>query len=366
MAGQAGVVGMRVEEIDTPALLIDLPVMEANIERMAEFFRGLRANLRPHVKTHKTPALAHKQLAAGAQGITCAKLGEAEVMAAAGIRDILIANEIVGERKIARLMNLARHADVMAAVDDPENVRALSQAAQAKGVTLGMLVEVDVGQNRCGVRPGAPAVALARAVEGASGLRFKGLMGYEGHTVFIPDREERRRQAGASMKLLTETVEQVRRAGLAVEVVSAGGTGTYDISCMYPEVTEIQAGSYILMDTKYRNIGIPFGCALTVLSTVVSRPTPTRVVVDAGKKVLTEEFGLPEVKGMEGASLKSLSEEHGTIELASGSAFPRVGDRVELVVSHCCTTINLHDHFYAVRDGVLEAVWEIAGRGMSR
>src|SRR5215813_14424259 len=206
MTTLAALIGSWVDEIDTPALLLDLDVMERNIARMAAAFRGLTAKLRPHAKTHRTPLIAHKQLAAGAIGITCAKLGEAEVMVESGVRDILIANQIVGARKIARLVSLAPHADLIVAVDDAHNVQELSQAAQVAGVSLRVLVEVDVGMHRCGVAPGEPALILAQQVERAAGLKFAGLMGYEGHLVFVPSLEERVHRVHTDMQALIDTV----------------------------------------------------------------------------------------------------------------------------------------------------------------
>lgn len=360
-------IGSPKEEIDTPALLIDLPAMERNIARMAQYFADKPAKLRPHAKTHKCAIIAHKQLAAGnAVGITCAKVGEAEVLVAGGIRDILIANQIVGPQKITRLMGLARHADLMVAVDDPQNVDELSAAAVAAGAQLRVLVEVNIGMNRCGVEPGEPALALARKVAEAKGLRFAGLQGYEGHLVMHPDPQERRQRAVAAMQTLVDTRRYIEAAGLEVSIVSGGGTGTYDASGTVPGVDEIQAGSYVFMDTKYRSVGVDFECALTVLATVISRPTPTVAITDSGMKVLTSEFGLPAVKDLEGATLARLSEEHGKVEFSSPNRDLKIGDKIEFIVSHGCTTINLHDRYYAVRDGRLEAVWEIAGRGKSQ
>jgi D-serine deaminase-like pyridoxal phosphate-dependent protein len=251
MTTPAALIGSWVEEIDTPALLLDLDSMERNITRMATAFRGLTAKLRPHAKTHKTPIIAHKQLAAGAIGITCAKLGEAEVMVEGGIRDILLANQIVGTHKISRLVSLARHADLIVAVDDGSNVQDLSQAAQATGVLLRVLVEVDIGMHRCGVAPGEPALSLAQQVEKAPGLQFAGLMGYEGHLVFVPNLEERVHRVHTDMQLLIDTVSFLESRGLPVGIVSAGGTGTAMITGRLPRITEIQAGSYVFMDGRY-------------------------------------------------------------------------------------------------------------------
>jgi D-serine deaminase-like pyridoxal phosphate-dependent protein len=354
-------IGTRKEQLDTPILLIDLDVMESNIAKMAAYFRGVDAELRPHTKTHKTPILAHKQIEAGAIGVTCAKLGEAE-----GIRDVLIANEIVPRQKITRLVNLARHADVMVAVDDPGNVADLSQAAQSKGVHLRVLVEVDIGMKRCGVPPGEPALRLAQEVAESKNLVFAGLMGYEGHTVTIPDFAQRKRETEKGLALLTETKELIEQNGLEVGIVSGGGTGTYNITGQFPGMTEVQAGSYIFMDTYYRKVLKDFDCALTVLTTVISRPTKDRAIVDAGMKTVTKEFGLPRIKDAAGVELAHLSEEHGKLDLSNSDADLKPGDKLELIPSHGCTTINLHDKFYGVRDGRLESIWDIAGRGKVR
>ena len=359
-------VGLRQAELDTPALCIDLPLMEANIARMAAYFADRPAALRPHTKTHKSPLLAHKQIVAGAIGVTCAKLGEAEAMALAGINDILIANQIVGRRKIARLVNLAAFTEVMVAVDDPANVAELDAAAQAKGVQLRVVLEVNIGMGRCGVEPGEPALALARQVAAAPGLRFEGVMGYEGHTVMIPDLQERRRQTEASVKLLVETKELIEAAGFPVPIVSSGGTGTYQITGDYPGVTEIQAGSYITMDTQYRDVvGMDFECALYVLAQVISTPKSGLAIIDAGLKTMTRDFGLPVVAKPEGWHVLYLSEEHGALQRDDGPPL-KPGDRVQVWPNHGCTTINLHDHYMALRNGVVEGVWPITGRGKLR
>ncbi len=367
MNSYAGNIGQSKWDLDTPALLIDLPAMERNIARMAAFFADKKAKLRPHAKTHKCPTISHMQLEAGnAVGITCAKLGEAEVLAAAGIKDILIANQIVGQQKIARLVGLAHYTDVMVAVDDPINVEQLSAAAVDAGVQLRVLVEVNIGMNRCGVEPGEPTLELARKVAEARGLRFMGLQGYEGHLVMHPNLEERRQRTLAAMKSLVETRRLIEGAGLEVAIVSGGGTGTYDITGTVEGVDEVQAGSYVFNDVRYRSVGAHFDCALTVLATVISRPTPTLAITDAGHKVLTSEFGLPELVGIEGASLIGLSEEHGKVEFKVPNRDLRPGDKVEFIPSHGCTTINLFDFYHAIRDDRLEAVWEVAGRGKSR
>ena len=356
-------IGLRLEDLDTPSLCLDLPLMEGNIAKMAAFFAGRPAVLRPHTKTHKSPVLARKQIAAGAVGVTCAKLGEAEAMVEGGIDDILIANQIVGPRKIRRLANLAAYARITVAVDDGDNVAELSAAASAKGSQIGVLVEVDTGMGRCGVEPGEAALVLARQIVAAPGLRFDGVMGYEGHTVNIPDAQERKREAEAALRSLVGTKELIEAAGLEVPVVSGGGTGTYDIAGAYPGVTEVQAGSYITMDVQYRDVvGIDFACALFVLAQVISTPRPGVAVIDGGLKTMTRDFGLPMVFEPQGWKLTGLSEEHGALVQEGGPPL-KPGDRVKIWPNHGCTTINLHDWYVALRDGAVEGVWPVAGRG---
>jgi D-serine deaminase-like pyridoxal phosphate-dependent protein len=357
-------VGLPMEAVDTPSLLIDVGALERNIGRMAAFFATVPANLRPHFKTHKTPVIARKQIEAGARGITCAKVGEAEALVEGGIDDVLIANQVVGQTKLARLAGLARHARIAVAVDNPDNVAALSAAAQSAGSTVDVLVEINVGMNRCGVEPGEPARLLARRVLDSRGLRLRGLMGYEGHCQNIADRTEREAAVERSFGVLRETQRLLEASGIPVEVMSGGGTGTHDITGRFPWMTEIQAGSYATMDSTYAKLGLGFECALTLAATVISRPTPERAILDSGMKSITGEFGMPQVKNLPGAKLARLSEEHGTLELQGAS--PRLGDKIELIPSHGCTTINLHDRFYGVRNGRVEAVWEIAGRGAFR
>jgi len=353
--------------LDTPALCLDAAALESNITRMGEYFRSRAAKLRPHSKTHKCPTIAWMQLQAGAIGITCAKLGEAEVMARAGIRDLLIANQIVGAPKIQRLVNLAAYTDVMVAVDDLQNAQELAAAAEAKGCRLRVLIEVDSGMHRCGVAPGQPTLALARQIMELRGLRFEGIMGYEGHAVMIPDMAERVRVTEQALAALVGTRDLLVENGLPVAIVSGGGTGTYSITGNYPGITEVQAGSYATMDTKYQQVGTggEFAWALTVVSRVISTPTPDVAIIDAGMKSLTSEFGMPLVIRPDGWKLARLSEEHGSLEREGGAPL-KPGDLVEIVPSHGCTTINLHDAFMVTRNDVVEAVWPIAARGCIR
>ncbi len=362
-------VGRELAAIDTPALLIDLDAMEHNLATMARFFEGRRAKLRPHAKTHKSPIVAHKQLALGAVGITCAKLGEAEVMVEAGVGDVLVANQVVGPTKIARLVALRHHARVTVAVDDADNLRELARAASERGVELEVLVEVNTGMNRCGVEPGEPALALARVAADLPGIRLRGIQAYEGHLVNVADPEERAARVRAAMEPVLATRERLEGEGLPVEVVSGGGTGTFAITGELDGFDEIQAGSYVFMDNAYgqlRGVREHFDQALSVLSTVVSRPAADRAVLDIGRKTLGVDHGTPRAKGYDDVEFVSFSEEHAKLALHGPSRELRVGDQVEVVPGHGCTTINLYDRYVALRGGVVEAVWPVAARGRAQ
>jgi D-serine deaminase-like pyridoxal phosphate-dependent protein len=356
-------VGAAKREIETPALLIDLDIMEDNIEKMARYFSGVKSSLRAHTKTHKSPTLAQKQISAGSRGICCQKLGEAEVMTNHGVRDILITSEVVDPEKIQRLVRLARSHDVKVVVDNLKVAKATSEAARRQGVRQGVIVEIDVRRKRCGVMPGEPTVAFVKKIMEFEGLDFRGLMGYEGPFFDIPDFEKRKAAAREVLHSLKETVDMVESEGIVVQDVSAGSTSTHGVAGEYPKVTEIQAGSYVFMDSTYKKLGgLDFDCALTVLATVISRPIPERVVVNTGWKAITQEFGMPSVKDNEDAKVYHMSEEHGMIRVDPTSKID-VGDKLELIPSHCCTTVNLHDQYYGVRKGKVEVIWPVLARG---
>jgi D-serine deaminase-like pyridoxal phosphate-dependent protein len=367
MLAAHSVVGLPKNRLDTPALCVDLDVMEGNIARIATACRERGVAWRPHTKGQKVPAIAHKLLAAGAIGVTCQKLGEAEIMAAAGIRDILVANQIVGDQKIARLVNLLRHADVVVAVDHPDNVAALDAAARAKGVCLRVVIEVNIGGNRAGVEPGGAVATLARRIAEHPGLRFTGVMGWESHTTAIQDQSEKARAVAAAVELLTLSADACRSAGLRVDIVSCGGTGTYRFTTAQPGVTEIQAGGGIFSDVRYRTkflVDHPY--ALTVMTTVTSRPNPRRIICDAGKKAMSSDAAVPSPLGVENVESVNLSAEHARIELTEPDSRLRVGDRVEFVVGYGDTTVHLHEEIYGIRDGAVEIVWPVLGRGRMR
>jgi len=355
---------MKRHEIPTPALVVDLDAMERNIRRMADFYANSSCKLRPHFKAHKTPAIARRQLAAGdCTGLTCATVGEAEVVIDEGLTDdVLIANEVVGPGKAARVAKLARRADMKVAVDSEAGLEDLAGAARAEGVEVGVLVDVNVGLPRCGVAPGEPALALARLVERAEGVRLRGLMGYEGHVVGLEARSEREARAAKAMARLLDTARLLREAGLQCDTVSAGGTGTYDITGRIEGITEVQAGSYVLMDTAYAKLDIPFELAFSILTTVLSRPRPEQCATDGGLKACAVDHGNPSVKDIEGVSVMFLSDEHASIALPPESSIA-VGDRIELWPSHIDPTINLHDALYALEGDEVVEVWPVAARG---
>ncbi|MEZ4862100.1 MAG: DSD1 family PLP-dependent enzyme [Caldilineaceae bacterium] len=359
-------IGLPKLELDTPVLWVELDRLERNIATMVEHFRRAGINWRPHTKGVKVPAIAHKLLAAGAFGITCAKLGEAEVMAAAGIQNILIANQIVGSQKIRRLVHLCHQADVKVVVDDPENVTQIGQAAEAAGVVAGLLVEVNTGMNRAGVAPGAPTVELAQHIAQTPGVAFRGLMTWEGHTLSITDAEEKRSAITQCIHEFTETAERCRALGLAVEIVSAGGSGTYHITPFLPGITEVEAGGAIFCDVTYQQWGIKLEPALFVQSMVTSRPTPNRIICDAGFKTLPRGYANPQPVGIDDVEKIALSAEHGIIHLSVPNQSLRPGDLFDWVVGYGDATVFLHDNLYGVRNGVVEAVWPVQGRGKIR
>jgi D-serine deaminase-like pyridoxal phosphate-dependent protein len=358
-------IGRSKLELDTPILCIDLESMHSNIQRMADFLHANSKNWRPHAKCHKTPAIAKEQIAAGALGVTVAKVSEAEVMAAGGIRDILIANMIVGQSKWERLAALCENANPIVACDHFAQVEPLASICNRRGVTCRVIIEMNIGLDRVGTRPGRDTYDLALALSKLRGIEFVGIMGYEGHLLRIEDPNEKRRQIREAMSVLAECADKLRRDGLRCDIVSAGGTGSYQISAECPGITELQCGGGIFADPFYLQ-----GCqvsgldsALTVLATVVSRPTLDRAVLDSGRKALNPDIQMPIVKGWPDATVKRLSAEHCELTLGPQSQNLKIGDKVELVVGYADFTTPLHDNFYGFRGDRLEVVWPILGRG---
>jgi len=352
--------------LPTPALLIDLSALEFNLASMSHFFLQKSAKLRPHFKTHKCPIIAKKQMEYGAIGITCAKLSEAEVLVDSGISSILIANQVVDPAKINLLAQLARNNQLIVAVDQLDNLIRIGRAGQQAGSIIHVVIEVDIGLHRSGVQPGEPALRLAEAASHLPGIHFSGVLGYEGFTMFEVDRALREDQAVHAIRALVGTADLIRKSGILVEIISAGGTGTYDITGDYPGVTEVEAGSYVFMDTRYNRLGLAFQQSLTLLAMVTSIHAPDRCIIDAGMKVLTTDNGLPEIISTQGLKLQKLNEEHGIVEVDPEKIHPEVGMCVEIVPSHGCTTVNLHDRYYVIKNGQLADIWEISGRGKSQ
>ncbi|MFN0053462.1 MAG: DSD1 family PLP-dependent enzyme [Planctomycetales bacterium] len=358
-------IGARKLDLDTPLLCIDLDRMESNIRQMAGACRAHGIAWRPHEKCHKTPAIALQEIAAGAIGVTCAKVSEAEVMAAGGVRDILIANMIVGERKWERVASLCRHADPIVACDHYAQVEPLSAICQRHGVKPRVIIEVNIGLDRVGVQPGKDTLELAQGIARLPGVRLAGIMGYEGHLLQVAEPADKERQIQAAIQTLVGCRDQITRAGLPCEIVSAGGTGSYQYTIKCPGVTEIQAGGGIFMDPYYRvKCQVPeLEYALTVLATVVSRPTRDRAILDSGRKTMNPDVALPVVVGHDDAVVKRLSAEHCELTLGSRSQDLKIGDKVELVVGYGDFTTVLHDEFHGFRGDRLEVVWPIQGRG---
>jgi len=357
-----GAIGKLVHELDTPCLVLDLDLVERNLDRMDAALAGTSVRIRPHTKTHKTPKLALLQLQRGAIGVCCAKLGEAEVMAVGGVSPILLTTEVVGDTKIRRLLGVAQQAEITTVVDDAEAAERLGAAASGAGLRLPCLIDVNVGQDRTGVEPGTPALELAERLARLTGLELVGLQGYEGHLQHVIDVEARREANASAMQLLSQTAELLTERGHRIDIVSTAGTGTFRFAAEWPRVTEVQPGSYVVMDSDYGRVeGLGFETALTVLTSVVSIQRKGASVVDAGLKSLSNDSGPPRPKDVD-AAFAFMGDEHGKLTFGSGSPL-RSGDKVELIPSHCDTTINLHDVYYVTRGGQVVGVWPIAGRG---
>ncbi len=370
-------VGAAVEELDTPALVVDLAVMERNIDVLHGKFRQSTAKLRPHAGGHQCPQIAHLQLEAGGTvgGVSVTTLGEAEAFSASGFNDILIANQVVTRGKIGRLCALAKRGRITVAVDDPRNVDALSEAAAASGVTLQALVELDAGLGRCGVDPGRPALDLARHADGRPGLSFSGLMAtfpvptpakgdQEQEAPAFPDPAALEADARRQLQTVVDTRELIEAAGMPVDVVSVSGTHNYDIAADASGITEVRAGSYPLMDYGYCQLRPEFGQAAKILTEVISHPVDRRAVTDAGHKATGPDLGLPVLEGFPGARAARFSAEHGVLELegAARQQF-RPGEKVWLLPYSLGLALNQYDYIRAVRDGKLQGFWPLAGRG---
>ena len=312
------------------------------------------------------PAIARKLIDAGAIGITCGKLGEAEIMASAGIKDILIANQIVGSIKYTRLAKLCHQADVKIALDNETTVSDLSKAAMTAGIEIGVVVELDTGMQRAGIQPGQPALALSRLLYNTPGLRYMGLMTWEGHTVSLEDFELKEREIKKSLEQLMGTVDLCRKEGLPVNIVSCGGSATYTVASTVPGITEIQAGGATFCDVSYKKWGAETEPALYIRSTVTSHPVPDRIICDAGFKTMLSRYSGPQILGLTGVKEIKLMAEHAKVQLEKPDSAVKVGDFLDFIPDYGDITVFLHDYLYGVRDGRVEVIWPIAARGKIR
>ena len=361
-------IGTPAEELDTPSLVVDMSVLERNIETMHSFFRDRDAKLRPHVASHCSPAVAHRQLEAGGTvgGICVSTIGQAEVFAASGIADIFVAHKAVTEQKIDRLCALARGSRMTVAVDSQRNVGDLSEAATTSGVDLRVVVEINAGQDTGGVEPGRPAVELAGIAQKTAGLEFAGFM-CQGE----PTRPEGGPRDDSEFRQVVQQVLDTRQMaeseGMEVSVVSVGGTETYDIAGGMSGVTEVLAGYYPLMDHGHRSTREEFQPAARVITTVSSLPEPSVAITDGGAKSIGGDTGDPSVDNVPGAQVRGLSAEHASLDLGpSAQAHLELGDKVWFTPWNIAECVNLHDYLHCVRDGRLEAVWNVAARGHYR
>ena len=364
--------GMPLADIDTPALILDLDAFERNLARMAEAVRGTGVALRPHAKSHKCAEIARRQIALGAVGVCAQKVSEAEALVDGGIEDVLIANEVVGAAKLARLAALAKRARVSVCVDNAAAVAPMQAAANTAGVKLEVLIEIDVGQHRCGIEPGEPAAALARAVADSPNLHFAGLQAYHGSAQHYRSVAERRAAIAAAAEMARATKALIESRGISCPKITGAGTGTFPFEIESGVYNEIQPGSYVFMDADYNrnqwNEGDSprhprFEQSLFVLTTVMSTPTAERAVVDAGLKAHSVDSGMPRVDGRPGIEFVKASDEHGVLAIERGVKGPSLGEKLKLIPGHCDPTVNLWDAIVCARAGVVEALWPVSARG---
>jgi len=361
--------GMPLADVDTPALLLDLDAFDRNLDRLDQSLAAFKVRVRPHAKSHKCPEIALRQMAHGAVGVCCQKVSEAEAMVEGGVMNVMVSNEVVGAGKIARLAALGKRARVSVCVDDVQNIADLDAAARSSGATLDVLVEVNVGANRCGVNPGQPVVELANRITAAKNLRFAGLHAYQGAAQHARTPAERRNAISKAAQQLRMTLEMLHEYGIKPDIITGAGTGTYLHEAGSGIYNEIQPGSYIFMDADYnRNLdedGKPlryFEQSLFVWTTVMSHAVAERAVVDAGLKALSVDSGMPLVADLPGVEFVRASDEHGVLRLPAETKL-RIGDKIRLIPGHCDPTVNLYDWIVGVRGGKVESVWPVTARG---
>jgi D-serine deaminase-like pyridoxal phosphate-dependent protein len=364
--------GLTKADLVTPALLLDLDLLEANIAKLAAHAKAAKINLRPHGKTHKCVEIAQRQIKAGALGLSVATIREAEAMAAAGVKGLLITSELVGKPKIERLIKLARRApDTMAVFDNVDHAKQLSDAAVAAKLSLNVMMDVDPAGRRTGIPPGELAIALAEKVAKLPNLKLRGIHGYSGASAHVNTFDARRKHSASVMTPVLETFAGLKKRGLPVEIMSGGSTGTYNIDPELEGMTELQCGSYVFMDVDYRAIGgqggavyEDFAASLTVMATVISRNHADRATTDAGIKAFATDRAkfVPEIKGVTGVTMGFGGDEHGILSFNHPSRDFKIGDRVEFIIPHCDPNVNLYDRIFCVRGEDVVDVWRTVGR----
>lgn len=370
-----GIEGLSKEDLPTPSLLVDLDKLEGNLHKMSQHAKSASIQLRPHAKTHKCPEIAKRQIAAGALGVCTSTIHEAEVMAAAGIQGLLITSELVGKNKIERLLRLARkQPETLAVVDHASHAEQLSDAAAAAKLTLNVMIDIDPIGRRTGILPGDDAFGLAERIMKMPHLKLRGIHSYSGASSHVTGFEARKEHSHKVMQTPLESFFRMKKAGMPVEIMSGGSTGTYNIDpSINKGMTELQVGSYVFMDVDYRRVGGQSGSvyedftpSLSVLATVISKNHPDRATVDAGYKAFATDrkFG-PEIQGVTGVEYQFNGDEHGALIFNNPSQEIRLGDRLEFIVPHCDPNVNLYDRLFCVRGQKVVAVWPVAGRGYS-
>jgi len=360
--------GTLLADIDTPALIVDLDAFEANLDRMRGVIEAAGVRLRAHAKTHKSVDIAHLQMTrGGACGVCVQKTAEAEALVAGGITDVMISNQVTAPAKIARVAALTEKARILICADDADNIMALSAAMAGRKAALGVLVEIDVGNGRCGVNPGADAEALAKQIAASDGLRFAGIQAYQGHAQHIYDHAERKAAVDDVIKQTAATVDMLSAGELSCDIVAGAGTGSHPFEAGSGVYNELQCGSYIFMDADYGRVRnesdspLAFQNALFVLSSIMSVAGDGRAVCDAGHKAASIDSGLPLVSGRTDLIYNDASDEHGVIQDPQNTL--KLNDQLWLIPGHCDPTVNLHDHLIGVRHGKVETVWPISARG---
>ena len=357
---------MRKQELETPALLVDQGILANNVKEMQQKARDAGVDLRPHTKTHKCPQLAKMQLTEGASGICVQKLGEAEVMAEAGIQDIFITNQIVQLTKIERLVKLEEKANVKVAVDSLENVKTIAKFASSAARIVPVFIEIDVGMGRCGVPFGSGPVRLAKEIVKIDGVHLEGLMTHEGHLYHVMDPKRRDTLTRRAIGRYVATANKIRKAGIEIPVVSCGSTPTATCAMRVPGITEIQPGNYVFYDLMQVELGVTklANCAQRVLATIISNPSPNRIVVDAGVKAFChDQCKFPKPLGVANATPNRISEEHLIVKINPRKTSLQVGEKVEFIPYHACTATNMYDQMHIVKGDEIEATWPVAARG---